>query len=407
MQPRPSRIGAAIVRWQRSHGRHALPWQGTRDPYRIWVSEIMLQQTQVAAVIPFYERFVARLPDVRALAEADLDAVLGLWSGLGYYGRARNMYRCAQQIVQAHGGSFPRSAEALAALPGIGRSTAAAIAVFAFGERAAILDGNVKRVLARRFGVDGYPGTSAVQRRLWALAEQQLPVRDVRAYTQGLMDLGATVCTRVAPRCESCPLARGCVARIEARTGELPHPRPARSVPERAVAMLMIECGDRLLLERRPPEGVWGGLWSLPEIPLAASSPPAREDAGRPPGRGRAGADRFAARRRKDRPAGERIAAPAIAAAVASRFGLRVKQVEPLEPFRHAFTHFRLHVEPWRVAAEFEPQVREPGALWLEFEEAMQAALPQPVRRLLQAHARACLRAPGAPAESAATTPGA
>ncbi len=211
-----STLASRLVRWQVRHGRHDLPWQGTRDPYRIWLSEVMLQQTQVATVIPYYERFLARFPDVKSLAGAPLDDVLALWSGLGYYSRARNLHAAAQAVAESRGGRFPRTSKALASLPGVGRSTAAAIAVFAFGEREAILDGNVKRVLARHFAVRGYPGEKRVENRLWKIAESQLPGKDVERYTQALMDLGAGVCTRTRPACATCPLEASC----EARAGE-------------------------------------------------------------------------------------------------------------------------------------------------------------------------------------------
>ena len=218
-----------IIEWQRESGRHDLPWQSSRDPYAIWVSEIMLQQTQVATVVRYYQRFLARFPDIGALARADLDAVLQLWSGLGYYSRARNLHAAAQQLAFRHDGQFPRDPQAIASLPGVGRSTAAAIAALAFGVRGAILDGNVKRVLCRAFGIDADPGASATQRTLWALAEALLPVRDIEAYTQGLMDLGATVCVRSAPRCSLCPLRADCVAARLGRVDELPRARARRA----------------------------------------------------------------------------------------------------------------------------------------------------------------------------------
>ena len=205
-QPAPD-FAARLIAWHADHGRHDLPWQNTHDPYRIWLSEIMLQQTQVDTVVPYYRRFLARCPDIATLAAADSGTVMALWSGLGYYARARNLHACAQRLVADHGGAFPATAEAIATLPGIGRSTAAAIAAFAFGERTAILDGNVKRVLCRAFGIDGFPGQAAVERKLWALAEALLPHADVATYIQAQMDLGATLCTRGTPHCTRCPLA--------------------------------------------------------------------------------------------------------------------------------------------------------------------------------------------------------
>src|SRR5687768_11234269 len=248
-------FAATIIGWQKRHGRHDLPWQGTRDPYRIWLSEVMLQQTQVAAVIPYFGRFLQRFPTVGALAEASEDEVLRLWSGLGYYARGRNLHAAAKQIV-AQGG-FPASAQALCALPGIGRSTAAAIAAFAYGERAAILDGNVKRVLARCYGLHH-------KDEMWEKAEQLLPRRSIEVYTQALMDVGATVCTR-KPACERCPVKAGCVARKTGRIDELPAPRPRRPWPLRKATWFVYRNAGRVMLERRPSPGIWGGLWCFPE----------------------------------------------------------------------------------------------------------------------------------------------
>jgi A/G-specific adenine glycosylase len=246
-----------LIAWQRTHGRHDLPWQGTRDPYRIWVSEIMLQQTQVTTVLPYYGPFLAAFPDVSALAAAPIDRVLELWSGLGYYRRAHHLHAAARKVVAQHGGRFPRDAETIATLPGIGRSTAAAIAAFAFGERAAILEGNVKRVLARHRGIKGFPGTPKVEAELWKIAEALLPKRGIETYTQALMDLGATICTRAMPRCNECPVAADCTARNDDRVTELPSPRPAKSRPSRAVRMLLMEHAGAILLEKRPDAGIW------------------------------------------------------------------------------------------------------------------------------------------------------
>jgi A/G-specific adenine glycosylase len=323
-----------------------MPWQGTRDPYRLWVSEIMLQQTQVATVIPYFERFLARFPDVAALAAAADDEVMRLWSGLGYYARARNLHRAAKAVVERHGGRFPVSAVELEALPGVGRSTAAAIAAFATGRPHAILDGNVKRVLARHFGVEGAAGSSAVVARLWALAESLVPARGVEAYTQGLMDLGATVCTRARPACELCPLREGCVAHRDGRVTELPGRKAARAARSRAVVLLAVVSRGEVLVEKRPPSGIWGGLWSLPEAPP-----------GTDPGR-------WAER----------------------HLGLRVEGVEALEPFSHAFTHFTLEAAPWLVRAGGElARAAEPRLAWLPLQEVRGAALPAPVKRLLAA----------------------
>jgi A/G-specific adenine glycosylase len=254
-----------LLAWFDAHGRKDLPWQASRDAYRVWVSEIMLQQTQVATVIPYYERFLTRFPDIAALAHAPLDEVLYLWTGLGYYARARNLQRAAQAIVAEHGGRFPIDVEAVAALPGIGPSTAGAILAFAFDQPHAILDGNVKRVLTRYHGVAGWPGKKVVEQQLWALARTHTPQARVADYTQAIMDLGATVCRRT-PECVRCPQASGCVAYAQGDPQAYPTPAPRKSLPARAVAMLMI--GDDagcVLLQRRAPTGIWGGLWGFPE----------------------------------------------------------------------------------------------------------------------------------------------
>jgi len=341
---RKASFAPRVAAWQRRHGRHDLPWQRTRDAYRVWLSEVMLQQTQVATALPYYERFVARFPDVRALAAASRDDVLAHWAGLGYYRRAHHLHDAAQIVVARHRGKFPCDVEALATLPGIGRSTAAAIATFAFGARAAILDGNVKRVLARHRGVEGFPGESKVERALWAEAGALLPRRDVEAYAQGLMDLGATLCTRSAPRCDECPVARDCVARREGRVGELPAARPARAVPRRTVQLLVCEHDGRLLLERRPAHGVWAGLWSLPEAPSRADA----------------------------------------VTAARNRIGTGVRSRGDLAPIVHAFTHFSLTMRPRRLAVPRAPAQRD-GERWVAREEALALALPAPIRRLIAA----------------------
>jgi len=337
---------AKLVAWQKQHGRHDLPWQGTRDPYAIWLSEIMLQQTQVATVIPYYNRFIARFPDIAALAAAPADEVMKLWSGLGYYSRARNLHKAAQAVVREHGGRFPRRFEAVAALPGVGRSTAAAICVFAYGARHAILDGNVKRVLARLRGVKGYPGEKKVADRLWAEAEKLLPRRGIEAHTQGLMDLGATVCLRGKPRCDACPLRTACVARKRGWVAALPSRRPRKALPHKRTLMLALTRAGEVLLEKRPPSGIWGGMWCLPE-----------------------------AARKSD-----------LAAYCLKRFGAHVLEVETLPVIHHGFTHFSLDIRPLRVkVSALVPQAAEPGHAWLSLEEARGAAIPVPVKKILAA----------------------
>ena len=338
-------FAARVVHWQKAHGRHDLPWQNTHDAYRIWLSEIMLQQTQVTTVTPYYTRFLAAFPDVGALAAAGEDRVLEHWSGLGYYRRAHYLHAAAKAVVARHGGVFPTDVDALAALPGIGRSTAAAIAVFSSGTHAAILDGNVKRVLARHRGIEGHPGTPSVARVLWQAADALLPARDVREYTQGMMDLGATVCTRTAPRCDTCPVAQDCSARREARIAELPSPRPRRMLPHRTVRVLVLERAGMILLEKRPTAGIWGGLWSLPEID--------------------AGAD--------------------VVAQCRMRFSAAVAAGELLAPIEHGFTHYRLTIRPQRVAVNmWPPRAESPSRLWLTRDDALAAALPAPIRNLLR-----------------------
>ncbi len=335
-------LGAAVIRWQRSHGRHGLPWQGTRDPYRVWLSEVMLQQTQVSTVLEYYPRFLARFPDVRALAAAPLDDVLALWSGLGYYSRARNLHRCAQVVVAEHGGAFPRSSEALAALPGIGRSTAAAIAAFCFGERAAILDGNVKRVLARATGFDGDLASATEVNRLWQQAEALLPRQDVDIYTQGLMDLGATVCLARRPNCAVCPLADGCVARAGGEPERLPVKTRRLKRGRRVHALLWLRRGDRMYLVRRPGTGVWAGLWSLPEYEQAS----ALEDL---------------------------VQAWAGAG-------------EWMPNIEHALTHFDWTLQPlaWTLPPRGKLPVGLPEGRWFTRAEALALGLPAPIRRLLE-----------------------
>jgi A/G-specific adenine glycosylase len=332
-----------LIDWHHQHGRHDLPWQSTHDPYRVWLSEIMLQQTQVATVIPYYLRFLAHFPTLDSLAAAPVEEVMPLWSGLGYYARARNLHRCAQVVVREHGGAFPRNPAAIAALPGIGRSTANAIAVFCFGARAPILDGNVKRVLCRHLGIEGFPGSAAVESRLWEHAESLLPKQHADTYIQAQMDLGATVCTRSRPRCTACPVAATCVALRDGRVADLPAKRPRKALPERKVTLLVLRLGERILLERRPPAGIWGGLQSLPELP-----------------------DGEAAR-----------------VYCKKKLGLRVLAASPGPTLTHGFTHFRLAIASLVCDVEPLPRAAESGLLPLDAARLAQAALPAPVRKLL------------------------
>jgi len=338
-----SEFATRLITWQRRHGRHDLPWQNTRDSYRVWLSEIMLQQTQVATVIPYYERFLARFPTLAALAAAPVEDVMALWSGLGYYARARNLHCCARAVVELHGGEFPRDPRAIAALPGIGRSTANAIAVFCFGARAPILDGNVKRLLCRFLGIEGFPGTAAIESRLWRDGTALLPKRDVATYIQAQMDLGATVCTRGKPRCTECPISDLCSAYRHGHTAELPTPRPKRAVPEKRVTLLVLRKRGQVAFEQRPPAGIWGGLLSLPELPDDADA------------RGHC----------------------------EQRLGLRLDAVSPAPTFAHSFTHFRLHIQPLICTVSDNMCLAEPGLRWLDQADLTQAALPAPIRKML------------------------
>ncbi len=334
-----------LIDWHRRHGRHDLPWQNTLDPYRVWLSEIMLQQTQVATVIPYYERFLARFPTLADLAAAPTEEVMARWSGLGYYARARNLHRCAQAIMDAHGGRFPHDPVILAALPGIGRSTANAIAAFCFGAHVPILDGNVKRLLCRFLGIEGFPGSAGVESRLWQDAASLLPDGEVATYIQAQMDMGATLCTRSRPQCAACPVASDCVAFGTGRVAELPTPRPRKTLPERQATVLVLLDGNRVLLQQRPPTGIWGGLRSLPELPPG-------ED---------------------------------VVDYCQRRLGTRVGTVSPAPTFMHAFTHFRLTIRPLLCTAAALPRAAEPDLCWHDRTELAQAALPAPVRKILSA----------------------
>lgn len=338
-----------LLAWFDRHGRHGLPWQQPRTPYRVWLSEIMLQQTQVKAVIPYFERFVARFPDVASLAAAEPDELMRHWAGLGYYARARNLHAAARQIAAEHGGEFPRTLKGLATLRGVGRSTAAAILAQAFDEPAAILDGNVRRVLSRWGGIEGYAGTPAVAAKLWTLAESLLPARRAADYVQAQMDLGATLCTARKPACERCPVAADCVARLTDRIAELPAKKPRRERPHREAWLILAEDAEgRLLLEQRPGQGIWGGLWCPPVIPL--------------------GEDR--------------------AAQLRSRYGLVMREEESGEAIEHAFTHYDLTLHPLRGRAiPVENTVAEAPPLSWRTEAALAdgvLALPTPVARYFQ-----------------------
>lgn len=348
MSPRRQGIAPRLLAWHAKAGRHDLPWQKhlreEGSAYRVWVSEIMLQQTQVATVIPYFARFMQRFPDVRALADAPADEVLHLWTGLGYYARARNLHRAAQAVRDEHGGIFPKGIEAVMALPGIGRSTAGAILAISAGSRHSILDGNVKRVLARFYAIDGAPDEKATLEKLWRLADENTPAKDVAVYTQAIMDLGATLCTRGKPRCEDCPIARDCRARIEGRQGELPAAKRKRAVrKQRHAVMLVARRATEVLLVQRPPSGIWGGLWCLPEF--------------------------------DHRDAAEAYAASTLASAKLAR--------APLPDIAHSFTHFDLVITPLVAKCRGETRVRDGTALWYDLTRPARVGLPAPIKTLL------------------------
>lgn len=354
-------FSAEVIEWQKQHGRHALPWQKTTDAYQVWLSEIMLQQTQVSAVIPYYERFLKSFPTVFALAAATSEEVMGHWSGLGYYTRARNLHACSKLVVELYAGHFPSDPLLLEQLPGIGRSTAAAISAFSYGTIAAILDGNVKRVFARVFGIDGYPGAKAVEDAMWLRARALLPEIGIEAYTQGLMDLGATVCTRSKPSCQRCPLQLRCVALAENLTTILPSKKPKKKIKEKHATMLVLLHEDQVLLEQRPNSGIWGGLLSLPEVDgmqeRTGISPPLE-----------AGAD---------------ANANAEIIQLVQRFG-QLEKLDPLPEFTHVFTHFKLHITPVLVRlSQRTSMIAESRYAWFDMSKLTLAPLPAPVKSLL------------------------
>ncbi len=351
----PSDFADRLLHWFDRDGRHDLPWQHPRSAYRVWIAEIMLQQTRVATVIPYYQRFLQRFPDLPTLADASLDDVLALWSGLGYYSRARNLRQAAQLCVAQHDGELPQSQDALFALPGIGRSTAAAILAQSAGQRLAILDGNVKRVLCRLFGIDGWPGEPTVERQLWQLAGSLLPTRRLADYTQAIMDFGATLCRRHRPQCGECPFAADCVALKADRVGELPMPRARKALPQRRCTMLLLrDARGRWLLQRRPPIGVWASLWSLPQFDSAEQ------------------ARHFAAAQ-----------------------GATLDAATPLPSFVHVFSHYRLQIEPLLLPLP-GPALRvadNDDLRWIEAQGAATLGLPAPVRRLLADHLHGVINA--------------
>ncbi|MFC3945343.1 MULTISPECIES: A/G-specific adenine glycosylase [Pseudomonas] len=342
---RAEQFSTAVLDWYDRHGRHDLPWQQGITPYRVWVSEIMLQQTQVSTVLNYFDRFMASLPTVEALAAAPEDEVLHLWTGLGYYTRARNLQKTAKIVVAEHGGEFPRDVEKLTELPGIGLSTAGAIASISMGLRAPILDGNVKRVLARYTAQEGYPGEPKVARQLWANAERFTPHARVNNYTQAMMDLGATLCTRSKPSCLLCPLESGCEAHKYGLETRYPIPKPRKSVPQKRTLMpLLANREGAILLYRRPSSGLWGGLWSLPELDGLDDLPH-----------------------------------------LALQHSLELGRQQELPSLTHTFSHFQLAIEPWLVRVEESAHhVAEADWLWYNLATPPRLGLAAPVKKLLK-----------------------
>ena len=337
-------FSSRLLRWYDREGRKDLPWQIKSTPYRVWVSEIMLQQTRVQTVIPYFERFVKQFPDVTQLADAGRDAVLQQWAGLGYYARARNLHRAAVRMCEQFNGQVPQRYEELITLPGIGRSTAGAILALCFEQALPILDGNVKRVLARHRDIAGVPSNAATAKKLWALSQSLLPSRGIADYTQAIMDLGATICTRRNPHCADCPLSQDCKALIHDRVEQRPATRPRRAKATRSTVMLLVTHNDSVLLIKRPANGVWGGLLSLPEVKHVGEATP------------------WCLR----------------------KFGIREQAVR-WDKLTHEFTHFKLRIQPVAIECRNMPrQVMErEDFVWCKIRDADRAAIPAPVKKLL------------------------
>ncbi|NVK22319.1 MAG: A/G-specific adenine glycosylase [Kangiellaceae bacterium] len=332
-----STFAQKVIDYYEQHGRKHLPWQGTRDAYKIWLSEIMLQQTQVATVIPYFEKFIQYFPTVEALAEADNELVMHLWSGLGYYSRARNLHKAAKMVIQQFDGQFPQTTQQLEQLPGVGRSTAGAIAAFAYQQPTAILDGNVKRVLARCYAIQGWPGNGQVLKELWSRAEQNTPSKSTDKYNQAMMDLGAMVCTRTKPKCDICPLATKCLAHQHNIIDQCPGKKPKKARPSQSTYWLIYIRDGKVLLEKRPPSGIWGGLWSFPEKEQITDLEVSHE----------------------------------------------------LEPILHKFSHYDLHIQPLLV--DNSPHINNSLQInesnnndWFELQRLADIGLPAPVSKLLQ-----------------------
>lgn len=340
-------FSSKLVRWYHKHGRHDLPWQKNPTPYRIWISEIMLQQTQVTTVIPYYQCFMKSFPSLKSLAQADIDRVLSHWSGLGYYARARNIHKTAQIIFEKYCSRFPKSVDTLVELPGIGRSTAGAIASFSMQIPATILDGNVARVLTRIYAIEGWRGNAAVNQQLWEIAENNTPKENTHFYNQAIMDLGATLCTRTKPKCDLCPFTKDCKAHHQQRETEFPTRKPKKVKPTKHVYALLLRRDDgSLLLERRPPSGIWGGLWSFPECTLD-------ED---------------------------------IDAYCEKYFDANILKQQNWEIISHQFSHFSLEISPLliNVSTSNYSVIDSNNLIWYKLANSLPGGIATPVKKLLK-----------------------
>ncbi len=340
-------IAQTLLAWFNQYGRHDLPWQHPRTPYRVWISEIMLQQTQVTTVIPYFTRFIDSFPDIRHLAGANEDSVMQHWSGLGYYARARNLHKAAQHILEKHAGVFPENIDEVLALPGIGRSTAAAILAQACGQSHAILDGNVKRVLTRLYAIEGWPGQKTIENQLWNLSKDITPQQRLADYTQAIMDFGATLCRRSQPRCGNCPISSNCQAFQQGQPQHYPSPKPRKILPIKTTRMLLLgnEQGDILLL-KRPPSGIWGSLWSLPECAHDVD----------------------------------------IIDFCHKQLGIEIKNMKTHQVLRHSFSHFHLDITPVSAHAHAIDQavMVSDERVWYNSRQSDNHGLPAPVKRLLE-----------------------
>ncbi|BBB14910.1 A / G specific adenine glycosylase [Candidatus Rickettsiella viridis] len=343
----PKHFQQHVLNWFNKHGRKNLPWQQKKSPYHVWLSEIMLQQTQVTTVTPYFQRFIKQFPNLSSLAAAQLDEVLNLWAGLGYYARARNLLRCAQMLEQKYAGKFPQNLIQLQTLPGIGRSTAGAILSLGFDQAAAILDGNVKRVLTRFHAIAGWPGLSAVNKKLWELAERYTPIQQTAAYTQAMMDLGALICTRTQPKCDQCPLQTHCLAYNTGNPAHFPSPKPSKKLPIRSIQMLiLVNQQQEILLEKRPPTGIWGGLWSLPECPSDAD------------------AKNFSKK----------------------HYYCETEKVRQAMQMRHTFSHFHLDIQAvvMQVNKWHPPLMESDRIVWYNVQQLQKKGLAAPIKKLIQ-----------------------